>query len=311
MTLLERARSLTRDLQWREVIALERELVQITGSDRVTALGCLFFAYHRGAESAHDWHAALHYGRELLALAPPRDWQHLWVLQELAALGTAMRIPAITERYGRAFLARVAKVPEAQGFLPHVWRHMGDAALLQGRVRRAIQCCRIALNGFAKVNDAVQVSETRLILVQAYLKAGRLTEAERMLPEKAHPDRKVLWHAAFALLCLSRQQWEGARTEAIAALTAPAEGPLSVWSRSVITGEMLYVLARVAHALGRDAEAQIYIDQSSEFEARQGRTVLVRLVLASRGKGGDLLDPEASRGSGGYHPDARFTTGVG
>jgi hypothetical protein len=311
MRLLQLARTYLRGGRPADVIALKDSLLQLTGTELAEAHVLLLYTHLTWGSCGADWHAALFHGRALLRLHPPGHPIALWALEQMACAANLLRAPLLAERYGRAFFAHPTGDPALQATVPYVWKHLGVAALCRGRLARAVQCLQIALPCFEAAGDAVMAGEVSLLLALVCYRAGRLREAERQCPPEPPPRRLLQWHAVRALLAYGRRNYEEASTEALAVLNSSAAGERDGLFRAVYGGAALLVLAGTARAAGaRDLEAT-YRQQALRFETRQGRNAAVRLVLSLRGKGGDLRAPEASRGSGDYHPDARLTTGVG
>lgn len=304
--IVEQSRALARAGQWLELRGMEPALLTLTGEDLVQAHGQLYMAYFHSAGSPDDWRAALGHAQKILEMAPPESAMYPWALHGVAAVYANLRHPRETAVFARTLLKAAGDRPDLQYLVPHAWQHLGISAHLQGHHLRAVHCYRIAAAGFKAPEDRDELQRVQLYIVWNLLKLGRVEESINLLPMQTSLPLQSLWHASRALVAKALRDWSTARAEALLALNSP-------WASMdyVEAAEMCLLLAQVTLRHGARAEAVSWTKKATEFSARLGRATVTRLVLATAAEGGDFLAAVASRGSGGYHPDACFSTGVG
>jgi len=304
--LLEQARALVREGRWLELRAMEPDLLTLTGEDQVRVHGFLCWAYFSTAQSAGDWRSARHHGQECLRMAPAGSYWRAWSMQALSTIYSNIGRPAETIVYAKSFLKEAPKHPELQIGVPYAWQHLGRAARLTHQFDRAVHCYRIAITGFRLAGNEKEAHRTELHVVWALMKAGRIGEARREFPAGPMPEDEPFWRATRALLAASCGEWEQAAEEATIAQPGP-------WAPndSFVAAELCLLLSQISLRLGARAEATSWNQRATELSSRQDQGLFTRLVLAARAEGGDFLAAVASYGSGGFHPDACFSTGVG
>ncbi len=303
---MEQARALLRAGRWLELRAMEPELLAQSGEALLAAHVQLCMAYVNSAACLADWQMALRHVTDVLKVAPRDSITHVWALQATSAIYTNLRRPRETIFYAKAFLREASGREDAQHLLPYGWQHLGVAARQQNQFKRALHFYRIAEAGFRHAGNALEAHRMQLLMLWAELKAGSPARASRYLPSDPVPEHVAFWHGARALLAAAASDWQTARAEAMKSL----EGP---WSSidGFVAAEVCLLLAQISRRHGARAEAISWTKAATEFAARQGRALLTHLVLLSAAEGGDFLAAVASRGSGGYHPDACYSTGVG
>lgn len=304
--LLEQARALVAAQRWLDLRAMEPDLLALTGEDLVRVHGFLCWAYFATAQSPADWRAARHHGQECLRLAAAGSYWRAWSMQALSAVYSNLGRPSETSVYAKAFLKEVAKHPALQDGIPFAWQHLARAARLVGQFDRAIHCYRVAINGFTAVSNDHEAHRTQLHVVWALLKAGRTSGAQMEVPSNPMPGEEPFWRATRALLAANRGDWGLAWEEA----TIAQQGPWAP-NDSLVAVEMCLLLSQISLRFGARAEATSWTKRATELSSRQDQGLFTRLVLAARAEGGDFFAAVASYGSGGFHPDACLSTGVG
>jgi tetratricopeptide (TPR) repeat protein len=203
--------------------------------------------------------------------------------------------------YALAYLSLKDKLPR---MTPFVLRAMGDVAYSERRYLDAASWYFKALNAFRFLGDDEQVVRSQLNLAWSYARAGRASDAAKHLPESVPASLEYLRLGANAIVAHAQGDWRAVITYGEAASRCPRP------SHDLVDAAEACLLVAEAHQrLGDTTSAFTFLHNAAEFAARQARDASALLVLTLRAKGGDSPEQSASCGSGGYHPDACFTTG--
>ncbi|HWI52493.1 MAG TPA: tetratricopeptide repeat protein [Symbiobacteriaceae bacterium] len=305
--MLEQIAEWERFCQWAEVRRHGHALLcDLQGVQRARLHAALSVAYFNTATGAADWREALYHAHACCDHAPVGSMLHTWGLYQVGTLAVDTSRTQEAKRYVTAFLKVVPQHPQLQGFVPRAIRDLSHVAYQERRFADAAALRRRALALFQSAGDEPETFRTALNLVWAYVRAGRPAAARQALPESVPAGMEHLRHGALAAVLAAEGRWSEALEQGRAALRAPR-----LAYDFADAAEICLIMAMAARHVGAMRQALAYIHEAALLAARQDRSALALMVLTIRAEGGDSSEEAASLGSGGWHPDARFTTGLG
>lgn len=304
--MLDQIRAMERAGRWAELRqAVPDLLADACGDEKARLCLSLATAYYYTSANAGDWRQALTHAHDAWVSATPGGFLYVWALQKLSSLSVDMGRPRESQYYARAYLKLAPQYPELRCITPYVVRDLSHAAYQQRRWAEAVRLRMQALALFEALGDSVQVIRTQLNLVWAYARAGKPHLARRYMPVEVPADMQSLQAGAWTVIYATERNWPAAIVSARQALNGNRQS-----CDCADAAEICLILAQSLKALDASADSSELVRESVSLAARQDRSAYTLLVLSQRQRGGDTPDQAASRGSGGWHPDARYTTGV-
>jgi tetratricopeptide (TPR) repeat protein len=304
--MLERIKSMELAGQWAEIRSMALELIeQAQPSDLARVHLSISTAYFQTAAGADDLRQSLAHVRLGLSLSTPGSLDHAWALGKLATLLVDMGRQDQVGPYAVAYLKIARAHPKLAVFTPYVHRALGKVAYNDRKFREAIPHHLKALAMFSAQGAEDQTARSMLNLVWSLARAGRPGNARTYLPASVPAHMEHLRNGAEAAILASEGRWTEAQTAGRLAL----RGARLAYDNAD-AAEVCLILAQAAARLGSVSDAFAYIREAASFAARQDQSLLALAVLSLRAEGGETPYAAASCGSGGWHPDARFTTGL-
>jgi tetratricopeptide (TPR) repeat protein len=304
MQVLERIRLLAKEGNWSEVLNLApNALASATGDDAARL--------HLHMASAHaglgEWKLAISHTEQALSLSECGTYTHTWATQKLASLYVETGRMQESIPYAYDYLKNVKNHPSLSVLTPYVVRGISHVFYRQGKFALSATWRLRALQLFEELGNDAEVTRTRINLAWTYARAGNTGKAKSYLPTEVPSCMVHLLNGAKCVIASKERRWQDAQNYGTLAL----RGARLVHDY-VDAAEVSLLVASAQRALGNCNDIPAYIRLAALFASRQDQSASALMVLTLREKGGDnRYEATAFCGSGGYHPDACFTTSVG
>jgi tetratricopeptide (TPR) repeat protein len=190
---------------------------------------------------------------------------------------------------------------------PYVVRDISHVYYRQGKFSLSATWRLRALRLFEETGNTNEVIRTRLNIAWAYARAGDTAKATAFLPSSVPDDMTHLLNGAKAVIAFAQRRWHDAKTYGLLALQGAR-----LAHDFVDAAEVSLIISKALAELGSSSDAKDYIRLAALLANRQDTNADALMVLNLRSEGGEAPN-EATVfcGSGGFHPDACFTPGVG
>lgn len=302
MGVLERLQELERCGAWSELRALTPSLLSAEHyGDSAIAYAYLAKAHIYTATGGEDWRTALSLAQMYHSHTEPDSILRLKALALLALVSVDMGRTSQAKTYARRFLNSPGchELPQ----YPWVIRVLGFVHYQNRQFARSISPRLQALHMFQAAGNDHEATRTAIGLAWSYARCGKFAKALEALPQTDDSAYVHLIDGVLAFIYASTGKPQEAILRGKLSLAASRES-----FDYADAAEVALALAIAYRQLGM-ASSQ-WLSNATLYAARQSREVSALLLLSQRARGGDNPHEEASRGSGGYHPNSRFTTGV-
>lgn len=308
MLVSERIKSMQSTNRWSDLRAAEFDLLAQAGSDaeRAYVHAALSVATFHTNACADDWKASIRHAYECRRLASRGSTYHVWAAYQIAILSAGVGNVAIAERYARLFLDEAKYVDSLASFVPLALGVLGHIAYQNKRYHEAVRLRRIALESALARGTVGDIVRMRLNLVWTFVRLGKPSQARQFVPINTPSHMADLVDGAMAAIFYAEGDYASAVDAGSRALKAQRRA-----DDYIDAAEVSLIVSASLRMLHRSDEAVVLHTQAALLSARQARDVSTLLVLNLRQNGGDKLNETASLGSGGFHPDACLTTGIG